>query len=359
VELERVEAEIAARSARDEFSGAVLITRDGVDLLAGCWGAANRADGIPVTRNTRFGLASLSKTFTAVAIGRLVDAGSVEFATPVIDCLPPDARPRDLDPRVTLKHLLTHTSGLADYFEESELDIAEYARLWDERPNYRFRRPADFLPLFADLPRRAEPGAVVSYNNAAFILLALIAETVTSRPFIELIEREVFAPAGMGDSGYFALDEIRPRTAVGYVRGEDGTWRTNVYSIPIVGGGDGGAFATADDLVRFLAALDEGRLLSAETTRKMLSPQVRFRDGVACGHGFWLLGEGRTRSFGGTGADPGVAARALRWPELRITAVLLANVSEGDSEIWPLVLSAVENAADGEADGRVRASFAD
>jgi CubicO group peptidase (beta-lactamase class C family) len=346
MDLERLEAEIAARSARDEFSGAVLIARDGMDLFAGCWGAANRADSVPVTRNTRFGLASLSKTFTAVAIGRLVDAGTVDFATPVIDCLPPDARPRDLDPRVTLHHLLTHTSGLADYFEESEHDIAEYARLWDEKPNYRYRRPADFLPLFADLPRRADPGAVVSYNNAGFILLALVAETVTSLPFIELIEREVFTPAGMDDSGYFPLDEARPRTAVGYVPGEDGIWHTNVYSIPIVGGGDGGAFATADDLVRFLAALDDGRLLSADTTGKMLSPQARFRDGVAYGYGFWLLGEGRTRSFGGTGADPGVAAKALRWPELRITAVRLANVSEGDSEIWPLVRSAVEDAAE-------------
>jgi CubicO group peptidase (beta-lactamase class C family) len=342
---ERLEAEIAVRSARDEFSGAVLITRDGVDLFAGCWGAANRADDVPITRSTRFGLASLSKTFTAVAICRLVDAGRVDFSTPVIDCLPRSARLRDLDARVTLHHLLTHTSGLADYFEESELDIAEYARLWDEKPNYGYRRPADFLPLFAELPRRVEPGAAASYNNAGFILLALVAEAVSSLPFIELIEREVLATAGMNDSGYFALDEVRPRTAVGYVQAEDGTWRTNVYSIPIVGGGDGGAFATVDDLVRFLAALEGGRLLSAETSSKMLSPHVQFRDGVAYGYGFWLLGEGRTRSYGGTGADPGVAARAMRWPELQITAVLLANMSEGDSKVWPLVLSAVENAA--------------
>jgi CubicO group peptidase (beta-lactamase class C family) len=320
-----------------------LITRDEIDLFTGCWGAANRADGVPVTRATRFGLASLSKTFTAVAIGRLVDGGSVEFDTPVMDCLPADSRPADLDPRVTIHHLLTHTSGVADYFEESELEIAEYAKLWEGKPNYLYRRPADFLPLFADLPRRAEPGAVASYNNAGFILLGLVAEAVSSVPFIELIEREVLEPAGMADSGYFALDEVRPRTAVGYVRGEDGNWHTNVYSIPIVGGGDGGAFATADDLVRFLAAVEEGRLLSPETTSRVLSPQVQFREGVAYGYGFWLLGEGPTRAFGGTGADPGVAARALRWPELRITAVLLANVSDGDSETWPLVASAVES----------------
>jgi CubicO group peptidase (beta-lactamase class C family) len=345
VDLGRLESEFAARSSRDEFSGAALITRNGADLFAGCWGAANRADDVPITRGTRFGLASLSKTFTAVAIGRLVDAGKVAFTTAVADCLAPDFRPRDFDTRVTVHHLLTHTSGIADYFEESELEIAAYADLWAERPNYGYRRPADFLPLFADLPRRAEPGSMASYNNAGFILLALVAEAVSSTPFIELVETEVLAPAGMTDSGYFALDEARSNVATGHIPGADGNWRTNVYSIPIVGGGDGGAFSTVDDLVRFLAAVDGGDLLSPETSSTMLTPHVQFREGVSYGYGFWLLGEGRMRAYGGTGADPGVDVHAMRWPELGVTAVLLSNVSDGNSELWPLLRSTVEEAA--------------
>jgi CubicO group peptidase (beta-lactamase class C family) len=344
VDLGRLEGEFAARSARDEFSGAALITRDGADIFAGCWGAANRADDIPIARRTRFGLASLSKTFTAVAIGRLVNSGKVDFTTAVADCLSPDLRPRDLDPRVTVRHLLTHTSGIADYFEESELEIADYAALWSESPNYGYRRPADFLPLFADLPRRAEPGAKASYNNAGFILLALVAEAVSSTPFIELVETDVLAPAGMTDSGYFALDEARPHVATGYIPRASGAWRTNVYSIPIVGGGDGGAFSTVDDLVRFFAAVDGGDLLSPETSSTMLTPHVQFREGVSYGYGFWLLGEERTRAYGGTGADPGVDVHAMRWPELGITAVLLSNMSDGNAELWPLLRSTVEGA---------------
>jgi CubicO group peptidase (beta-lactamase class C family) len=343
--LEGLEHEFAARSARGEFSGAALITRGGVDVFSGCWGAANRADGVAITRRTRFGLASLSKTFTAVAIGRLVEAGKLDFPTPVGECLVPELRPKDLDPRVTVRHLLTHTSGIADYFEESELEIAEYAALWEERPNYSFRRPGDFLPLFAELPRRAEPGSEPSYNNAGFILLALVAEAVSSTPFIELVEAEVLAPAGMSNSGYFALDEVRPNVAIGYIPGADGTWRTNAYSVPIVGGGDGGAFSTVDDLVRFLAAVDGGELLSPETSRTMLTPHVQFRAGVSYGYGFWLLGEGRMRAYGGTGADPGVDVQAMRWPEPGVTAVALSNMSDGNAELWPLVRSAAESAA--------------
>ena len=335
--------------AVDGFSGTVLVTRDGADVFVGCWGFANRADAIPITREIRFGLASLSKSFTAVAIARLVDSGKVAFDTPVVECLPPAVRPRDLDPGVTLHHLLTHTSGLSDYFEESESDtVDEYAEIWETRPSYRYRRPVDFVPLFADLPRRAEPGAAFSYNNAGFIVLALVIEAVTSEPFVDVVRREVLEPAGMRDSGYFALDEINPSTAVGYVLGADGTWRSNVYSIPAVGGGDGGCFATADDLVRFLSAVEEARLLSAETTRTMLSAQVTTEGAYTYGCGFWLRNSGPTRAFGGAGDDPGAAARAFRWPELRTTAVVLANATEGANEAWPLVVAAIEEAADAE-----------
>ncbi len=157
--------------------------------------------------------------FTATAIGRLVDAGTLSFDSPLVVCLPAELRPRDLDERVTIHHLLTHTSGLSDYSGEV-ISSEAYGELWAETPSYAFRQPSDFLPLFADKPRHADPGATVSYCNAGFVHLALVAEVATSLPFAEIVAREVFAPAGMSDSGYFALDEVHPRTAVGYTKAD-------------------------------------------------------------------------------------------------------------------------------------------
>lgn len=118
MDVERLESEIRALAAEDESSGVVLIVREGADLIEIVWGHANRSDEVPVERETRFGVASVSKMFTATAIGRLVDAGELNFDAPVVECLAAQLRPRDLDERVTLHHLLTHTSGVSDYSGE-------------------------------------------------------------------------------------------------------------------------------------------------------------------------------------------------------------------------------------------------
>lgn len=118
MDADRLESELRALAAEDDSSGVVLIVREGADLVEIVWGLANRGDAVPVVRETRFGVASVSKMFTAAAVGRLVDAGKLSFDSPLVDCLPAELRPRDLDERVTLHHLLTHTSGLSDYSSE-------------------------------------------------------------------------------------------------------------------------------------------------------------------------------------------------------------------------------------------------
>lgn len=300
----------------DDFSGVVLVG-DEVEAR----GLANRADDIPNTRETRFGAASCAKTLTATTVARLVDAGELRFETRVADVLPEELRPRDLAAAVTVHHLLSHTSGIGDYYDEATLGPGQYDAVWTERPTYAFRRPADFVPLFRDLPRRGEPGGAFAYNNAAYILLALIVEHVTELSFPEAVAREVLAPAGMRDSGYFALDDPQPRTATGYLA--DG--RTNVFSIPAVGGGDGGVFLTVDDVVRFFAAFESGALVREETRRRMVTPHT-----PRYGYGFWLLAGGH----GLAGEDPGASARALRLSEEDLTLVVLSNVTAGAEETW-------------------------
>lgn len=188
------------RAADDgDFSGTVLVTAGEETLLHACHGIANRAAGVPVMRRTRFGVASLSKMFTAVAVLAALDDAGVGVDERVVDLLPEWRRPRTLDPGVTVHHLLTHTSGIGDYAEEDENlpgYVPDYAALWRELPNYRMRRPDDFLPLYSGLPAVSTPGEAYHYCNAGFVLLGALLEELTGEEFSEAVAARVLRPAG-------------------------------------------------------------------------------------------------------------------------------------------------------------------
>ena len=189
----------AASPADDPFSGVVRVQEGDTVVFQKGYGLANRADGIPNTATTRFGMASGCKIFTAVAVLQLVQAGKLALETRLSACLDVDFP--HFDPDVTVLHLLTHTSGVPDYCDE-ELG-EDFEALWLERPSYSMRAPRDFLPLFQNRAMKFRPGERFSYSNAGFILLGLIAEQTAGQPFTDLITERVLTPAGMADSGYF------------------------------------------------------------------------------------------------------------------------------------------------------------
>lgn len=327
------------------FSGVARITRAGVTEFEACHGMANRADSVPIHAGTRFGLASVTKMFTAVAIASLVRDGALEFDARVVDILPPERRPSTLRADVTVHHLLTHTAGIADYAEEEGEEELDYAEIWQTRPSYRMLRPADFLQLFGDLPPYREPGLRLQYSNAGYVLLGLVIEEAASQPYIDVVTERVFTPAGMTASGFFALDEVHPDVATGYVSPSepDGPWRSNIYSIPIVGGADGGALSTAGDLDRFLTAYDAGTLVGPEMRDVMLTPRatVEGEDDLTMGYGVFLRGEGPDRRFGHGGGDPGVEATIQRLPEWDANIVVLCNMTDMTYEVRELLINAV------------------
>lgn len=342
--LERLDAQLREWVEQRDFSGVAVITRAGVTEFEGCYGLANRADAVPVRAGTRFGLASLTKMFTAVAVVDQVRRGAVGFDTPVVNVLPPGRRPSTLRPDVTVHHLLTHTSGIADYFEEEEPQgSGDYADLWVDRSCYRMLRPADFLPMFGDLAPYRGPGQRFQYSNAGYIVLGLILEELTGRPYTEVVTGAVFDPAGMTASGFFALDEARPDVAVGYLppREPGGPWRSNIYSIPLVGGADGGAFSNAADLDRFLHAYSNGTLTGPELRDAMLTPHCPVEDGLAMGYSVYLYGEGRTRRFGHSGGDPGCEVLIQRLPALDANTIALCNMNDIASDVRHLLVDAV------------------
>jgi CubicO group peptidase (beta-lactamase class C family) len=241
----------------------------------------------------------------------------VDFAAPVVSLLPPERRPATLRPDVTVHHLLSHTSHIADYAEEEGPDAVEYESLWVDRPCYRMERPADFLPLFGDRPPYGPPGGEFHYSNAGYVLLGLVVEEVSGLSYVDAVRREVFDPAGMTASGFFRMDEPVPDVSVGYLP----SGRSNVYSIPVIGGADGGAQCTAADLDRFLRGWQDGSLLG-DRRDVMLTAHAPADPGIDYGYGCLLYGDGR---FGHGGGDPGVHALIQYVPSADVTVIVLLN----------------------------------
>ncbi len=166
---EDVENEAARLESEEGFSGILRASRGDEVLLESCHGMANRADAVPVTPRTRFGTASLSKMFTAIGVLDAVGRGEVSLDAPVVEVLPEGKRPNTLRDDVLVHHLLSHTSGIADYFEEDENLPGykeDFGALWEELPTYRVRDYTALVPLFADLPPAVYPAG--SWEIAPF-----------------------------------------------------------------------------------------------------------------------------------------------------------------------------------------------
>ena len=309
-----------------DFSGAAGgDTGDGA-VRAFAWGLADRSGERKNRPDTKFGIASGCKVFTAVAILRLVEEGKLSLESVLAECL--DETFPNFDRNITVHQLLTHTSGVPDYFDEAIMD--DFEELWKELPMYTIRSPADFLPLFRDSGMMFGPGERFHYNNAGYILLGLIVEQASGMRFTDYVEKHVFRPAGMKDSGYWPLDRLPSNTATGYIDEEDGTWRTNVYSLPVQGGSDGGAFTTVPDMHKFWDALLGRRLLREELTAKLLTRHAADEGGDGYGYGVWVdMEDGRAERIHVMGYDPGVSFHSAIYPASGAVFTAVSNKSEG------------------------------
>lgn len=308
------------------FSGVIVVDRPEKPHLNLAFGFANRAAEVPNTISTRFGLASGTKPFTAVAILHLVETGRLDLDDSVRGLLG-NVIP-NVDEGVTVRHLLTHRSGVGDYLHESDGWVFDDYVM--SVPPHTLVTARDYLPMLAHLPQLSPPGKRFDYNNGAFVLLALIAEVASGSDFHQLVKDVVFDPAGMTSAEFLRLDELPPDAALGYLYLQG--HRTNVLHLPVVGSGDGGCFANAHDLSRFWNALDAGRLLQPETVALMrTATQDEPGDSMRYGLGFWLHKEKPVSIM--EGQDAGVSLRSLHDASSGVTATVISNTSEG---AWPI-----------------------
>jgi CubicO group peptidase (beta-lactamase class C family) len=315
------------------FSGVISIHRQGALLYERATGYADRSNKIANTLETRFGIASGTKFFTALAIGKLIESQKLSFDTKLKDCIALDFP--HYAPEITIRHLLTHTSGVPDYLDEEKISDFETFAL--SVPVYNLHSPRDYLAMFPDEPMKFAPGARFSYSNGGYILLGVVIEELTGQKYQDFVEQTIFKATGMDHSGFFAMNRLPENTALGYVEEEAG-WRTNIYNLPIVGASDGGAFTTLHDVIRLWQAFWGYEILPKALVETYTQPFVKGstqRDNIFYGHGIWMRDvAGRQREEYITGCDAGVSFRSIvnRADQLQIT--VLSNTTDG---AWPIL----------------------
>lgn len=316
----------------DLFSGTVLIALDGRPVFEGAYGLADRSWEVPNEMGTRFDVGSINKDFTKVAVGQLLAAGKLSLDDRVLDLLPDYPNP-EVAGRITVRQLLTHTSGLGDIFSPEFL-----------RANKALHRAnEDYFDFFADKPLLFEPGTDRRYSNGGYIVLGAIVARLSGMPYAEYVERHVFAPAGMSGAAFAARDRVVHDVAVPYTRqsfgpSDDGPeaeeevgLHPSLFVLPVVGMGAGSSVATAADLLAFDRALREHRLLDARYTEWFFTGQLPAATEDAVGDALMAW------PIGAAGGAPGV--NAILEGDARHTVVVLSNLDPPAAEALGIEIS--------------------
>jgi CubicO group peptidase (beta-lactamase class C family) len=307
------------------FCGVVDVRCNGEVLFQSASGLASPRWGVENTLDMRFDVASISKLFTSVAVLQLVATGQLDLDASIHEYV--ELTGTAIAPEVTLRHLLTHTSGIADIAEEA---LGErYADVFRVVPCHTIATAHDFLALFADKPPHFAPGSASRYCNASYVVAGMAVEHASGQDFRDYVDNEVFARAGMTRSGYFDKRYAIADLAEGFDPTEDGRLEQNLYAYPPRGAPDGGAFCTAGDLHTFFAALRTRQLLPAALTDDFLTAQVASDEG---GNGFGL--EFNDLGYYKEGESEGASGIFSHLSVWNADIVILSNTMDGT---WPLL----------------------
>ncbi len=219
-------------STEDQFSGTVLVAKHGKILFEHAYGYADHAFAAPNRLDTKFNIASMGKMFTAIAVLQLVEQGKISLDDKLITHLP--AYPnKEVANKVTIRQLLSHTSGLADFFGQQFADsnMANFDTL------------ESLLPLFVDKPLEFDPGSRWSYSNAGYIVLGLVIQQVSGHSYYDYVRDHVYRPAGMQNTDNWAADADVPNRALGYTyagQPKGSPRKSNIFMLQRGGSAGGG-----------------------------------------------------------------------------------------------------------------------
>lgn len=291
-----------------KFMGTVLVARGDQTIFNRAYGSANLEWDVPNTIATKFRLGSVTKQFTAASILLLEERGKLSVNDPVKKYMS-DA-PAAWD-KVTIFHLLTHTSGVADFTR-----FPDYPKIEPFAST-----PAKLVALFRDKPLDFEPGEKWSYDNSGYVLLTYLIEKITGDSYEKFVRENIFAPLGMADTGYDSNSAIIPRRASGYSPGRGGVENAGFIHMTIPQGA-GALYSTTGDLLKWEQGLFGGKVLKAPSLEKMITP---FKNNYAFGLMIETAGGHKKISHGG--GIEGFNTELTYYPDDKLTVVALANLN--------------------------------
>ncbi|NGP77972.1 beta-lactamase family protein [Balneolaceae bacterium YR4-1] len=322
------------RNELGRFSGTVAISRNDELVYLRSTGTANRSWNIPVNDSTKYDIASVTKMFTAVGIAMLYEDGKIGLDDTILDHFS-DFPISEIGAATTIRQLLSHTSGISDFFMQPG---------YLETDRYRLRELEDYDRFYNTVEVNESQVGTMHYSNTNFMILGRIIEKITGVDFYTYIREKVFDPLGMVNTGFYEHDLVVGNMAVGYTTDSqavtefgvpmDGRLRANSYMRPARGMPAGGAYSTVADLLRFMKALRNESLLNSETFEEFTK-----EDGDGYALGFQSYTMDGIRFVGHSGGFYGVSSQIFYLPEKGYTVAILANNDFGAPPVFDRFIS--------------------
>jgi CubicO group peptidase (beta-lactamase class C family) len=298
----------------DQFSGTVLVAKDGKTIYVKAFGEADKDFHVKNTLDTKYNIGSIGKTFTGTSIMQLAQDGKLNVMDPVIKYLP-DFPYGD---KILIHHLLTHTSGTFNYFAHPDFSEKMYS----------IRSVADALPLIYDQELQfGTPGEQFAYSNSGIVILGAVIEKVSGLSYSEYLKKYILEPTEMKDTGINYLDDVVENRAVGYDKTITGKFKRNIFRVPPANA-DGGIETTALDMLKFDQALYGTSLLREDSKKKMFTPFLEYYGycwGIRNEYDNFIIEHG--------GGAPGVNAAFRRYTTDRYTLIVLSNYGGGATPV--------------------------
>jgi D-alanyl-D-alanine carboxypeptidase len=320
----------------DQPGAAAIVVKDGQVLLRAGYGMADLEQGIAMRPEHVFRLGSITKQFTGAAILMLAQEGSLTLDDPLTRFFPD----WPAGERVTIRHLLGHTSGIRSYTGMQE---------WAPTRRTDLSLP-ELVALFRDQPYDFEPGERWLYNNSGYVLLGAIIEQLSGVSYADFVRTRVFEPLGMTGSTYGDARRITPNRIPGYSRSAGELVNAEFISMTHPHAA-GSLLSTVDDLARWDAAISRGELIGEAGWQQAMTP-IRLNDGRSTAYGAgWALGRlGNYATFEHGGGIPGFNTNAIRVPEAGLFVAVLVNTDSPEMSPGAMSLRLADMALGGVTD---------
>jgi len=313
--VEATKARIDELVKREQFSGAVLVTKNGQPILGGAYGMADRERKVANALDTKFRIGSMNKMFTATSVLQLAQAGKIMLSEPFGKYIE-DYPNKEVASKVSIEQLLTHTGGTGDIFGPQ----------FDEHRK-ELRTLQDYVNLYGKRDLQFAPGSRWEYSNYGFLLLGVVVERVSGNSYYEYVRENVYGPAGMTSTASLPESESVPGRSIGYTFFGSNSIHPNTDTLPYRGTSAGGGYSSVRDLQRFASALTNHKLLNAEHTNMLTTGKVETPRSGKYAFGFFdATSDADTRHFGHGGGAPGMNGDLQIYPQSGYVITVLSNL---------------------------------